>query len=285
MEKTMMYTIHPKEGLYFSIKLVISLLIYALIVYFLMEGITEENSKYVVAIIFYAILIAFALIFRIGILVGYLKGNAIKITLEQFPEIYEIASIQSKKLGLKKIPDIYLLQAGGLLNAFATRFLGRNYVVIYSDVLEEAYENNKNSVEFIIGHELGHIKRKHMLKQLLLFPSIIVPFLNSAYSRACEYSCDSIGASLCPMGVRNGLVLLAAGKKLYSKVNIEKFIAQKDTEISFWAWFAEKTSSHPRLSKRIAIYQSKEFIADQKINKIAISNYETEDHKKYMPGF
>ncbi|MFZ4398652.1 MAG: M48 family metallopeptidase [Bacteroidales bacterium] len=285
MEKQTMYEIHPKEGLYFSIKLVVSLLIYALIIYFLMEGITEENAKYVSVFVFYALIIAIVLVFRLGILIGNLKGNAIKISTDQFPDIYEIALEQSAKLGLKKTPDIYLLQAGGLLNAFATRFSGRNYVVIYSDILEEAYENNKTSVEFIIGHELGHIKRKHMSKQLWLFPSIIIPFLNSAYSRACEYSCDSIGAGLCPMGVRNGLVLLAAGKKLYGKVNIDKFIVQKETETGFWSWFAEKTSSHPKLCKRIAIYQRKEFIAEQKTNKIPISNYETEDHKKYMPGF
>ena len=220
MNEQINYDVNPKEGLYFGLKLIISLAAYGLLAAFLSTGINAENSPAITVAISYAVIIGMALIFRMGILVGYLKGNAIKITENQFPDIYKIVAKQSEQLGLSKIPDVYILQAGGLLNAFATRFMGRNYVVIYSDIVEEAYENNLESVEFVIGHELGHIKRKHITKQLLLLPSIFIPFLNQAYSRACEYTCDNIGAALSPKGVLNGLILLSSGKRLYSKVNV-----------------------------------------------------------------
>jgi Zn-dependent protease with chaperone function len=202
-------------------------------------------------ILFYLILILLYLFFRLGLLIGYIKGNSIKVTKSQFPVLHSILLNQCNVLDIKNVPDLYIMQNGGILNAFATTFMGSNYVVIYSEIADEAYQNNMATVEFIIGHELGHIKRKHMLKSLLLFPSFILPFLNSAYSRACEYTCDNIGASLSPNGVKPGLVLLASGKNIWKNVNIEKFIEQEYTAEGFWFWFAEKVSSHPRLTKRL----------------------------------
>jgi len=154
-------------------------------------------------------------------------------------------------LGLEKIPTVYLVQAGGLLNAYATRFFGRNYVVLYSDILETAFEEGNKAIEFIIAHELGHIKRKHMTKNLLLFPSAFIPFLAKAYSRACEYTCDQIGLAFSPAGAISGLLVLAAGKQLYKKVNTPEYLLSANEERGFWKWFAEIVSTHPNLPKRI----------------------------------
>ena len=144
---------------------------------------------------------------------------------------------------MKKIPAVYLLQAGGALNAFATRFFWRDFVVVYSDVLETAYEQGNKTVEFIVGHELGHIKRRHSTKHTPLFPSFIVPFLNSAYSRACEYTCDRIGHASRPEGSVPGMLVLAAGKRLHSKMDVDAFLANSHSERGFWRWFAEIVSA------------------------------------------
>lgn len=286
MDKQIDYEVNPKEGLYLGIKLIVSIIAYGLLIILLTKGMHQENSMKLMIGLYYFIIIGLALIFRMGILVGYLRGNAVKITENQFPDIYKIVATQSNLLGLRKIPDLYILQAGGLLNAFATRFMGKNYIVIYSDILEEAYENNLESVEFIIGHELGHIKRNHITKQLLFFPSIFIPLLNQAYSRACEYTCDNIGAALSPHGALSGLVLLSSGKKLYKKVNIEKFIEQDRTEDGFWTWFSEKLSTHPKLTKRVSAYKSKHVAIQQpKQKEVIVKKHETEDHNKYMPQF
>ena len=213
-----------------------------------------------------------------------LRGNAIKVSNNQFPDIHNILINQSTKLGLKKVPDLYILQHGGLLNAFATQFIGNNYIVIYSDILEEAYSNNIDTIEFIIGHELGHLKRKHMTKSILLFPSLIIPFLGSAYSRACEYTCDNIGYSLNSKGATSGLLVLASGKKLWKKVNLETYIKQDNTQYEFWPWFAEKVSSHPNITKRI-----KRFAIDKNYKMEIIKENSTNDekiisdHSAYLP--
>jgi len=270
MQTTLTYEVHPKENFYFVIKVLAAIAGYALIFIFFNFAFTSPAAAAFIPITIYIVLIALYILFRMGILIGYLKGNAVEVAPNQFPEIYAIVVEQSNLLGLKSIPSVYVLQHGGLLNAFATRFFGSNYVVIYSDVLEEAFENNIETVKFIIGHELGHIKRNHMTKMVWLFPAFIIPFLNSAYSRACEYTCDNIGAALSAKGVRPGLLLLASGKKLWKKVNREAFMEQEHNGEGFWFWFAEKVSTHPRLTKRMGRYWDVEEMARERVTEEVI---------------
>jgi Zn-dependent protease with chaperone function len=187
--------------------------------------------------------------------IGHLQGNAVKVGMKQFPDIYEIVESHSKKLNLKKVPDLYILQGNGVLNAFATKFAKRNCIVLYSDVLEVAYQEGKEAVSFIIGHELGHIKRNHVgfFKSIILLPGRLIPLVGNAYSRACEYTCDNIGYNLCPEGALKGMLILAVGKRLYTQVNIDELPLQKKYDALFALSFAEKFSTHPALVKRIAI--------------------------------
>lgn len=280
------YVINDKENLYFYLKVFFTLMIVGWLMSLVFFSPASEilDKKVIAIIVFYIGLILIFLFMQLGLLVGYLKGNAIKIGESQFPEIYQTVKEQSQHLGLKKVPDTYLMQSGGLLNAFATRFVGRNYVVIYSEILQEAYNKNKDAVDFVIGHELGHIKRNHISKRLWTIPSIVIPFLNNAYSRACEYTCDSIGASLNPKGVRNGLILLASGTGLYDKVELKSFTEQVNLEKGFWYWLSEKLSSHPHLNKRLSLYQHSEYEPKLFVKSVSIiEEKKVEDHTKYMP--
>jgi len=285
------YEINKKENIYFALKVVFGIIGYGLILLYAKLIMESDKEPVFTVLIIYSVMILLFLFFRLGILVGYIKGNAVKVTNEQFPNLYNILLAQCNALHISSVPDMYLLQSGGLLNAFATSFMGSNYIVLYSEIADEMFEDNMATVEFVIGHELGHIKRKHLLKKLLTFPSFFVPFLGGAYSRACEYTCDNIGASVAPNGVRSGLILLAAGKKMWTKVNIEKFTQQENTERGFWFWFAEKVSTHPRLTKRILQFSH---LADTgKTSGLNKKSFSTEaattaasdaiDHSKYFP--
>lgn len=230
--------VYPKEKIYFVISLVISLLIYlALIVSIL-------------GLVYIVVGVSIALIIQ-GLFIGNLRGNSVRVSETQFPEVYNLAQKLGGKMGLNPVPAIYVLQSGGLLNAFATRFIGRNFVVIYSDVLELAYEKGESSLGFVICHELAHIHRKHLTLNWLLYPSTLIPFLGPAYSRACEYTCDRYGAYYQPDGAIPGLLVLAAGKRLYHNVNAQEFSRQAENEGGFWIWFSEILSSHPNLPKRV----------------------------------
>jgi hypothetical protein len=133
------------------------------------------------------------------------------------------------------------------------------------------------------------------VKRKVILPALLIPFFSGAYSRACEYTCDSIGASLSGEdGARSGLTLLAAGKRLFRRVNVGRFVQQNDTEAGFWYWFAEKLSTHPHLAKRLARFP--ECITDGRPKAQPVASWEVPvaqaaqpeevagaDHSKYFP--
>jgi Zn-dependent protease with chaperone function len=239
--------VHPKERLYFGIALVVSLLLWTGLGLLLVSGPEEMRGGFLM----YGIAIGVFLAVSHGLLVGRIRGNGVRVSARQFPELHELVLAHTARLGMPT-PDVFVLQAGGTLNAFAMRFLRRDFVVLYSDVFELAAAEGAEAVSFIVGHELGHLKRRHPTWRLLLLPSHVVPLLARAYSRACEYTCDRIGAYCAPHGGVAGLLVLAAGKGLYRRVDPAMFAAQAETEDGFWTRVAETFSSHPTLTKRVA---------------------------------
>jgi Zn-dependent protease with chaperone function len=239
--------IHPKETIYFGICVVVSLVIYLVLAGIILSGGSAGG------ILLFYLFIGIAGYFVVhGLFVGKVRGNGVRVSDRQFPELNAMANRHSRRLGLDETPAIFVLQSGGVLNAFATRFLGRNFVILYSDVLALATQKGEKAVSFIVGHELGHVQRKHMTRRGLLYPAMLFPFLGGAYSRACEYTCDRFGNALEPEGGVAGLLVLAAGRDLYTQVNSTEFINQRETETGFFVRFAEILSTHPNLPKRVA---------------------------------
>ena len=239
--------VHPKEKMYFAICVVVSIAIY-----FVLARIILAGAQVGGVILFYLIVGIIGFFLFHGVMLGQIRGNGIRVSERQFPELMAMANQHSRRLGLDVTPDIFVLHSGGVLNAFATRFLGRNFVVLYSDVLALANQKGEKAVSFVLGHELGHVRRKHMTRRWLLYPAMAFPFLGGAYSRACEYTCDNIGNALEPEGGVDGLLVLAAGRELYTQVNAAVYSSQRETETGFFVRFAEILSTHPNLTKRVA---------------------------------
>jgi len=201
----------------------------------------------------YGLAIGFFLLAAHAMLIASIKGHAIKLSNQQLPELHTRVREACRALGIAQLPDVYVMQAGGMLNAFATKFLGRNFVVIYSDLLEASDEQGRE-LDMIIGHELGHLALGHLKWLLFLAPGKLLPWLGSAYSRACEYSCDRCGLEV--VGDLNdasrGLVVLASGGKYAARVNLRQFVRQAEENRGFWGTVYELNASHPLLPKRIA---------------------------------
>jgi len=201
----------------------------------------------------YAGLIGFAFFVGHVIMISHLRGSAVRLGPEQMPELYARVREIAAQLGMGQVPDAYVLQQGGSLNAFATKFFGTSFIVLYSDLLE-ACGDNQEARDFIIAHELGHLAAGHLRGRWLILPGLFVPFLGTAYSRACEYTSDRYGISVARdrEAALDGLTILAAGAKHGPRVNRRALVAQRaDMQkvlMKIGAWL----STHPPIADRLA---------------------------------
>jgi len=249
----MNYTVRKSENFLFFTKIIATILVWIGVVAFAVNTIEEITllTGLFTFLIYVGIILLYIWFCKVY-LIAYMKGQGICISEAQFPEVYSIYCDMAKQLNLKNIPPLFVLQNGGVLNAFAVRLSGRNYVAIYSDIFA-LYKTDIEAVKFVLAHELGHVQRKHMQKRFWTIPSSIIPFLTAAYSRACEYTCDNIGSSFLSdeNSKVNGLLLLAGGKDIYREINIDNYIETARKNRSFAVIFVNLFILHPYLPNRI----------------------------------
>ncbi len=244
--------IHKTEKPLFIVK-IIATVVFWLAIFALISKLPEMGvaviSSVSIVVVYIAIIAAFVFMQKIFI-VAYMKGDGVLVSETQFPAAYARYCAMAERIGLKKIPPLFIVQQGGLLNAFAIRFSRKNYVAVYSDVFSR-YEEDPEALYFVLGHELAHVRRNHMGKRFWTLPSAIVPFLEAAWFRACEYTCDNAGAYLCETGKTNGLLLLAGGADLYKKMSVESYLSGAERHRTAVVRFVELFVSHPFLPHRI----------------------------------
>jgi len=203
--------------------------------------------------IVYAALIGLMLFVSHVAFVAHVRGSAVRLGPDQLPHLHARVQELSEQLGLHPPPEAYLMESGGALNALATRFLRAKMIVLFSDLIE-ACGDDTAARDMVIGHELGHIRAGHLSLAWLLAPGYLVPFLGSAYSRACEYTCDRYGAALCgdPGGALRGLAILAAGGTQGPRLNLTAFARQRQSLDTGWMTLAKWLATHPPLCDRVA---------------------------------
>jgi Zn-dependent protease with chaperone function/Tfp pilus assembly protein PilE len=190
-----------------------------------------------------------------ALFLAHARTNGVRVDERQLPDLHARVRTAAGRLGIEKLPEIYVVQGAGLLNAFATKLLSRRYVILLSDLVDHC--EDPRQLDFVVGHELGHFAAGHLKWNLFLLPYRLVPWLGAAYSRACEYTCDRCG--LAAAGdleqAMRGLVVLAAGGRIAARVDLAAFSAQREEAGGFWTTVLELTSYHPFLCKRTAALQ------------------------------
>ncbi|MGD9567206.1 MAG: M48 family metallopeptidase [Sedimentibacter sp.] len=261
-EFTVKNLIHKDEKRYFVTALIVSIIIYVSLIF------------YIESLGVLLFLTALSLLSN-ALMLARIRTNGIRLSLNQFPEVYENVINLCSKMEIKTIPEIYVIESGGLLNAFASKTFKKNIVVLYSDIFDLINSDNHDELLFIIAHELAHVKRRHVAKQLFILPAMWIPALGNAYLRACEYTSDRIAAYYVnnAEASMNALTILAVGKTLYKKVNRDEYILQSQHNNKGLSKIAGRSLSHPSLPKRISeikYYYENNFNNAEKNSKKAI---------------
>ena len=234
--------VYPRERTLGAITLVVGLLIWlGLIV-----------GSFGVALIVLAL--GFVLyLFVHSALIAHIRGNGVELSEAQFPDLHAQFTACCDQLQMKTRPQAYILNGNGGLNAFATKFLGTQFVVLMSNVVD-AMDKHADGVRFYIGHELGHLRMKHLSGRLFRWPALWLPLLGAAYSRARESTCDRHGlaCSQTPDGAARALSALSAGAERWQKLDVSAYLRQAKHSSGFWMSFHELTAGYPWLTKRAA---------------------------------
>ncbi len=232
--------IHKDEKRYFLLALLVSIIIYVSLLFYL-EGLAVL-----------LLLTAISLLSN-GLMIARIRTNGVRLSANQFPEVYNKVSELCNSMEIQVIPEVYVIESGGILNAFAAKSFRKNIVILYSDIFDLINTENNDELSFIIAHELAHIKRRHVAKHLFILPAMWIPSLGNAYLRACEFTSDRIAAYYInnTEASMNALTILAIGKTLFNKVNRDEYLLQYSKNKGLLNKMAEKSSTHPSLPKRI----------------------------------
>jgi Zn-dependent protease with chaperone function len=185
--------------------------------------------------------------------IAHVRGNGVRVGPGQFPEVHAAVERLAHRIGMSKVPEAYLIQGGGMLNALATRFVGSDIVVLYTDLIEACGDNDA-ARDMIIAHELGHLHCGHVRWNFVIAPAMLVPFLSGALSRAREYTCDRYGRAGAGSaeGAVLGLTILSVGGRFAHQIDRRLLMSQRSALNTGWMTLGEWLSTHPPLVKRIA---------------------------------
>ncbi len=164
-------------------------------------------------------------------------GGKVRVGPNQFPGLYEIFRGCVARSGVVPEPELYL--DNGPINAY-TYGTERPFIVLYTGAITLL---SRLELEFILGHELGHIRFKHVLNltvarylPILLagipFSSVFEKPISLAlfnWERKAELSADRMGllVSQDPDAALSVMVKLSGvPAALYRAVNVEAFLDQ-----------------------------------------------------------
>ena len=183
---------------------------------------------------------------------------AVRVSENNFPKIYEKVKEYTYLLGLKKEPEVYVMQMNGALNAYSCWVFGKTFIQLNAEVVDLAYMENKDldTVAFILAHEFGHIYLHHVqlfYNILPIFANLFPILGNILYlmlSRAREYSCDRVAQSLTNhKNQKECMMLLGVGRHAYKYMDVENYLEEisanhNKVELMF-RWFINFFSTHP----------------------------------------
>ena len=165
-------------------------------------------------------------------------GSHLKVTPDNYPNIYEYLQYAAQVLDVKKVPELYI-EWGYDINACTVG--AENPIIVLNSGLIDLCDDDE--IMFIIGHELGHVKSNHMLyhmmAQVINFIIDQIPFGSIAaaplqyalyyWDRMSEFTADRAGLMACQSkeaAIRAFMKMSGMPIKQYNNMNYQTFLQQ-----------------------------------------------------------
>jgi Zn-dependent protease with chaperone function len=165
-------------------------------------------------------------------------GSNLKVTKQNYPQLYQYLEDACKILDLQDIPDIYIEWS---YNINACTVGAEKPIVILNSGLIDLCDDEE--IMFIIGHEIGHIKSNHMLYHMMAQVINVVidmipggsifagsfQYLLYYWYRMSEFTADRAGLLCCqnPEAMARAFVKMAGlPLKEFDNIRTETFLQQ-----------------------------------------------------------
>jgi Zn-dependent protease with chaperone function len=225
-----------------------------------------------------------SIVFVIGVLIfGYiasrsqhraLLANARLVSPKSTPEVLQLFNQAQDRLQVEPV-QVFIV-ANNTLNAYTFGMDSPKAIVLHSSLFQLM---DRDELQFIIGHELGHVDLGHTWLNTLIGGMAGIPSSFSAaailelafrgWNRACEYSADRAGVLACsnPDKAITSLVKLEAGGDARTQAGILRAIQRIESEDDELVNnLSELLATHPMIIKRIE--QIREFTASNQYQRL-----------------
>jgi Zn-dependent protease with chaperone function len=188
-----------------------------------------------------------------------LLAQARQVTPETVPELLPVIRANVARLQVEPV-NIFIVPSRQL-NAYTFGMDSPKAIVLYSSLFKVM---DQDEIQFILGHEMGHVKLGHTWLNTLVGGMAGIPSSLSAaaimelafrwWNRACEYSADRAGVLACskPNKAISALVKFETGAAALTQAGLQTAIQHIDQDDDdFMHNLEELIASHPMIAKRI----------------------------------
>ena len=186
------------------------------------------------------------------------RGNSVRLSAGQVPEIHEVLQSHCRRLGMASMPELYLSEDAISGSSQAYSAWRCDYIVLGTDFLQRDLERVREVFTFQLGRELGRIRLGHTRwwDEMLIAYVVKIPYLRNVLLHLRTFSNDRYGAFLAPEGLL-GLLALASGRRMLHSVNVPDFLRQVREFRGRWVRPSELLEARPHVLSRVsALYEA-----------------------------
>ena len=240
----------PRESVLFGICCTFSMLVWGIIAILLLV-VVARVPMLLLGIVFYALLGWLTVTAIKAFLVTFVRGNGIMVGPDQLPHVYEAVQRAAATLGAP-LPEIYVIQFGGMREAMTKTFVGRKLLILSAELVEDCDDGLE--LHMLMGREMAHFRFSHVPWRFWLTPSMALPLIYPAWRRSAQYTADRCGMLVCgdTRAAYRTLLILAAGGKLGRRAEARPHSRQVARSGGFWMTLSHTIGFLPAINWRAA---------------------------------